>query len=142
MKSVVSAHAPRKPVAECVSGVLIGDGSVLVEKRRADDEADPGMILLPGGHVEVGESLNRALKREMREELGIRVEKLTPIRVQYYTASNGERQRIHYLHIKDWKGKIRSNEAEAVYWESDISHLSDAIERKIVLKLLSQVSRV
>jgi 8-oxo-dGTP diphosphatase len=141
MKSGVSAHAPRKAVAECVSGILIGEGAVLVEKRRADDDADPGLVLLPGGHIEAGESLNRALKREMREELGIRVEKVTPIRVRYYTASNGERQRIHYLHIKDWKGRIRSNEAESVYWESDISHLSDTIEKKIVLKLLSQVSR-
>jgi len=121
---------------------MISDGAVLVEKRRADDDADPGLVLLPGGHVEVGESLNRALKREMREELGIRIEKIAPIRVRYYTASNGERQRIHYLHIRDWKGKIRSNEAETVYWESDISHLSDNIERKIVLKQLSQVSRV
>ena len=142
MKSEVSARTSRKQATECVSGVVISDGAVLVERRRADDDADPGLVLLPGGHVEVGESLNRALKREMREELGIRVQKITPIRVRYYTASNGERQRIHYLHIRDWKGKIRSNEAETVYWESDISHLSDNIERKIVLKLLSQVSRV
>ena len=141
MKSGVSAHPPRKRAAECVSGVLIGDGAVLVEKRRADDDADPGLVLLPGGHVEVGESLNQALEREMQEELGIRVQRITPIRVRYYTASNGERQRIHYLHIKDWKGKITSSEAETVYWESDISHLSDTIERKIVLKLLSQAAR-
>ncbi len=140
MKSGVSAHVPRKPVAECVSGVLIDDGSVLVEKRRGDDEADPGLVLLPGGHLERGESLNQALKREMREELGIRVGRITPIRVRYYTASNGERQRIHYFRIKDWYGKIRSNEAELVYWESDIGHLSDTIERKIVLHLLRQVS--
>ena len=142
MKSGVSAQASRKAVAECVSGVLIGDGSVLVEKRRADDDADPGQVLLPGGHVERGESLDRALKREMREELGIRVERVAPIRVRYYTASNGERQRIHYFRIKGWKGRIKSNEAESVYWESDISHLSDSIERKIVLKLLSQAARV
>ena len=92
--------------------------------------------------MERGESLNQALKREMREELGVRFEKITPIRVRYYTASNGERQRIHYLHIKDWKGKIRSNEAETVYWESNINHLSDTIERKIVLKQLSEVSQI
>ena len=129
MKSKVSARTSRKPAAECVSGVLIGDGVVLVEKRRADDDADPGLVLLPGGHVEVGESLSRALER------------MTPIRVRDYTASNGERQRIHYLHIKDWRGRIRSNEAEAVYWESDVSRLSDTMERKIVLKLLSQGSQ-
>ena len=142
MKSGVSARVPRERAAECVSGVLISDSAVLVEKRRADDDADPGLVLLPGGHVEGGESLDRALKREMREELGVRVEKVAPIRVRYYTASNGERQRIHYLYIKNWSGKIRSNEAESVYWESDISNLSDTIERKIVLKLLSQVPRI
>src|SRR3989441_12214719 len=127
MTSVALTHSPRKTVAECVSGVLIADGAVLVEKRRADDDADPGLVLLPGGHVEVGESLDRALKREMREELGIRVEKVAPIRVRYYTASNGERQRIHYLQIESWKGRIRSNEAESVYWESDIIRLSDTM---------------
>ena len=133
---------PRKTVAECVSGVLIDKCAVLVEKRRADDDADPGLVLLPGGHVEMGESLDQALKREMLEELGITVEKITPIRVRYYTASNGERQRIHYHHIKEWKGKIRSNEAETVYWEANINHLSDAIERKIVQKLLNQVTHL
>ena len=48
MNSGVSAHTPRKRAAECVSGVLIDDGAVLVERRRADDDADPGLVLLPG----------------------------------------------------------------------------------------------
>jgi hypothetical protein len=72
----------------------------------------------------------------MEEELGIRVEEATPILVRYYTASNGERQRIHYFHIKVWSGKIVSNEAESVFWESNVKSLSDAEERKIVARLL------
>src|SRR6266566_7036760 len=62
MKSGVTTRVPRKRTAECVSGVLISDGAVLVEKRRADDDADPGLVLLPGGHVEVGESLEPGSK--------------------------------------------------------------------------------
>src|SRR5881296_807219 len=137
------ASAPASPgvVAECVSGVLTRNGAVLVEKRRADDEADPGLTFLPGGHVEPEESLDQALKREMREELGIRVEKTTPLRVRLYTASNGERQRIHYFHINAWKGRIRSGEAETVYWESNIGNLSDSIERRIVRRLLSRIKK-
>jgi len=127
-----------KRTAECVSGVLVMDRAVLVEKRRADDDADPGRVLLPGGHVESEESLHQALSREMGEELGIRVEKATPIGVRYYTASNGERQRIHYFHVKAWTGKIVSNEAESVYWESDLKNLSDTQERKIVARLLKR----
>ena len=128
---------PRKAV-ECVSGILIEKGRVLVEKRRDDDEADPGFVLLPGGHVETRESLKRGLAREMEEELGIRVENLTPVGIQHHTASDGERQRIHYFHIKDWKGRITSKEAESVYWESDLANLSSRTERRIVQNLLDK----
>jgi 8-oxo-dGTP diphosphatase len=126
-----------KKAAECVSGILVMDRAVLVEKRRAEDDADPGKVLLPGGHVESGESLQQALKREMSEEIGIRVEKATPVGVRYYTASNGERQRIHYFHVKAWRGEVVSNEAESVFWESTLKNLSDVEERKIVAMLLS-----
>jgi 8-oxo-dGTP diphosphatase len=126
----------RSKAAECVSGVLLMNGAVLVEKRRADDDADPGKVLLPGGHVESGESLQQALRREMKEELGIRVEKATSIRVRFYTDSKGERQRIHYFHVKAWTGEIVSNEAESVYWEPEIRKLSDSEERAIVARLL------
>jgi 8-oxo-dGTP diphosphatase len=90
--------------------------------------------------VEKGESFEQALVREMREELGIQVDEATPLTVRYYTASNGERQRIHYFHIKAWTGKIVSNEAESVFWESDPKNLSDAEERKIVARLLNRPS--
>jgi len=122
--------------------VLTRKGAVLVERRRADDEADPGLTLLPGGHVEPEESLDRALKREMREELGIRVEKTTPLLVRLYTASNGERQRIHYFRVMAWKGRIQSGEAETVYWETNVRNLSDAVERRIVCRLLGKGSRL
>jgi len=139
-RRIASAPASPRSVAECVSGVLTRNDAVLVEKRRADDEADPGLTLLPGGHVEPEESLDQALKREMREELGIRVEKTAPLLVRRYTASNGERQRIHYFHINAWKGRVLSREAERVYWETNVRNLSDAVERRIVRRLLSQRS--
>ena len=141
-RRIARAPASSTSVAECVSGVLTRNCAVLVEKRRADDEADPGLTFLPGGHVEPEESLDQALKREMREELGIRVEKTTPLLVRLYTASNGERQRIHYFRVMAWKGRIQSGEAETVYWESEVRNLSDAVERRIVRRLLGQGSRL
>lgn len=117
---------------------MIDDRLVLVEKRRDDDEADPGLVMLPGGHVEKDESLEECLKREMSEELGIDVGAIAPVRVRDYVASNGEGQRIHYFHVKDWTGEIESNEAERVYWESDLENLSDSVEREIVSKLLGR----
>ncbi len=111
---------------------------VLVEKRRADDDADPGLVMLPGGHVDSGESIEDALRREMKEELGIKVGKIRPVLIRLYTASNGEKQRIHYFHIEDWEGEIKSTEAERVYWEQRLANLDDATERQIAQRLSSQ----
>lgn len=110
---------------------------VLVEERRADDEADPGFVMLPGGHVEGSESLDQALVREMREELGIQVKESSALQIRYHIATDGEKQRVHYFHVTKWNGTIKSGEAERVYWETQLDNLSDLKERKIVRKLMA-----
>lgn len=77
----------------------------------------------------------------MKEELGILTNHMIPAFIGYHTASDGERQRIHYFHVKDWKGRIKSMEAEAVYWESDLANLSVGMEKGIVLRLLNKVRK-
>ena len=108
----------------------------LVEKRRDDDEADPGYIEIPGGHLEPGESLENALRREMKEELGIEVESARLVHKSLARATNGERQRIHYFHVEKWRGKVESKEAERVYWESEVSNLSIHPDRIAVRRTL------
>ncbi len=64
-----TAPADEKPTIR-VAGLLIHEGSILmVEQGRGDDH----YWLLPGGGVLFGETLSDALKRELREELGMRV---------------------------------------------------------------------
>jgi len=136
-KNLNGKNVQRIIAADVVAGILMERRRFLVEKRRADDEADPGFVEIPGGHVDPGESLEEALRREMREELGIDVERTKLVQKSLYTASNGERQRIHYFHVEKWKGRIRSTEAERVYWESEISNLSVIPDRRAVRKVLS-----
>lgn len=52
-----------------VYGVLIQDGKILLLRNRSS-----GKLAFPGGGVEVGEPLNPALRREMREETGLEIE--------------------------------------------------------------------
>src|SRR5439155_13266609 len=112
---------PRRTIENLAAGILMKGKEFLVEKRRDDEDADPGYVEIPGGHVERDETLEDALRREMKEELGIRVEKAKLVHRGMYRATNGERGRIHYFHVEKWTGKIVSKEAERVYWESDVS---------------------
>jgi 8-oxo-dGTP diphosphatase len=46
---------------------------LFVTKRAETKKILPGYFELPGGHVEFGEELEKALKREIREEFGLEI---------------------------------------------------------------------
>ena len=76
-------------VVGVVVGIIVKGNKFLVERRRWDEEIDPGIVCLPAGHVEPKESLESALKREMMEELGIKVNEFKFVCKNFYVASNG-----------------------------------------------------
>ena len=59
--------------AMCVAGAVIKEGRVLLVHRSPTARFWPEVWDLFGGHVNEGESLEEALRREAREELGIEV---------------------------------------------------------------------
>ncbi len=70
---------------EAVVAVIERDGRVLLQERPAGGLL-AGLWEFPGGKVEPGESLNSALRREVREELGVEIEavrRLTTVRHSY-----------------------------------------------------------
>ncbi|MEF1227916.1 NUDIX domain-containing protein, partial [Vibrio fortis] len=46
---------------ECISFIMLDGNKILLEKRRKDKETDPGLITIPGGHIEDGETQVQAL---------------------------------------------------------------------------------
>ncbi len=56
-----------------VAAVIEKDGWVLIARRRKEERLG-GKWEFPGGKVEPGENPEQALKRELREELGIEAE--------------------------------------------------------------------
>ncbi len=71
-----------------VAAVLIDQGRVLLARRAANKRIAPGKWHLPGGHVESGESPEEALRREIREELGVRINVIYPLTVFRYRWQN------------------------------------------------------
>jgi len=62
---------PEAPIVG-VGGVIFKDSSVLLVKRG--QEPGKGQWSLPGGAVELGETLTHALKREILEEASRKIE--------------------------------------------------------------------
>jgi 8-oxo-dGTP diphosphatase len=68
-RSNYPALMPKKNIIEVIArGVLVHRGRVLVCRNRKRRNA-----FLPGGHVDFGEPAGKALEREIREELGVRL---------------------------------------------------------------------
>ncbi|PTP67372.1 NUDIX hydrolase [Vibrio splendidus] len=103
-------------VHECVSFILLNESQVLLEKRSESKETDPGLITIPGGHIEHGENQVQALFRELDEELDV-----VPIDYKYLCSlyhPTTELQLIHYFVVTQWKGDITAQEADDVAWYS------------------------
>ncbi len=80
-------------------GAIIADRGrvVLVERGR---EPHRGAWSLPGGVVEVGESLKEAVRREVREETGLEVEPVSVVEVFERILRDAEgRTEYHYVLI-------------------------------------------
>lgn len=118
-----------------VVGIVIEGDKFLVERRSLDEDVDPGIVCLPAGHVKPNESLEDALKREMMEELGIKITRFKFICKNFYVASNGERQHAYCYLITDYEGTPVCKAAEEIFWENNIENLSLEVDKKTVKKM-------
>ncbi len=94
--------APVEAAVVCVVGVLARDGSMLLVRRAPWRRVFPGAWDLFGGHVEGGERLDQALRREAREELGIEVRELRRLG---QIDDPVEPALIHVFAVLSWEGE-------------------------------------
>ncbi|UCD00099.1 MAG: A/G-specific adenine glycosylase [Phycisphaerales bacterium] len=73
-------RASKKPLPrhKVVVAVIYRKGRILIDKRKPDGLLG-GLWEFPGGKVRSGESLEAALRREVREELGVEVRIVRPL---------------------------------------------------------------
>ena len=86
---------PSLPVVG-VGGVVVVDAGVVLVKRRHAPLA--GRWSLPGGVVEVGESLHDALRRELHEEIGIEV-RVGPLIELFDRITHDREGRVQYHYV-------------------------------------------
>jgi len=103
-------------VIEVVAAVLErADGSFLLA-QRPPGKVYAGWWEFPGGKVEAGEPLSKALERELLEELGIRVVKAYPWITRVHVYEHGTVM-IHFFRVVEWQGEPHPHEGQSFVWQ-------------------------
>ena len=88
--------------------LLIQDGNIFLLKTHNDFGEEYTLI---GGHVEPNESLKKALKREVKEEIGINIEEKSLILKYVIDRRLGTKHKIHFFFLaNNWQGSPYNNE--------------------------------
>ncbi len=102
-------------VVHVAVGVILDEHRNVLITRRAQHAHQGGLWEFPGGKVEAGESLNAALTRELREELGIiigRTSALLEVRHDY-----GDKTVLLDVHmVWEFSGAARGLEDQPLAW--------------------------
>lgn len=99
------------------SFVLDKEDNLLLIKRSTQDPHKPGAWEIPGGRLELGEDPFQGLKRETREEIGLEIEIIHPLRVHHFTRDDGQKITMITFFCRFNKGNIElSGEHEYYNW--------------------------
>jgi ADP-ribose pyrophosphatase YjhB (NUDIX family) len=93
----MSRHYPAQPIVG-VGGIVLDADRVLLVKRGR--EPLKGIWSIPGGKLELGETLRDGVRRELHEEVGLDVEVLDMVEVfERITADSEGRTAYHFVLI-------------------------------------------
>jgi 8-oxo-dGTP diphosphatase len=114
---------PESPVVG-VGAVVIKDGKVLLVKRGVDP--NKGLWAIPGGSLNLGETLQEGAEREILEETGITIKANEPVySFDFFERDGDGRVRFHYVII----------DMIADYISGEVQGADDALEARWVSSL-------
>jgi 8-oxo-dGTP diphosphatase len=110
------AAGGRRPVDVAVGVLIDADGRFLLTSRPSG-KAYAGYWEFPGGKVEPGETVEQALGRELREELGITIghAQLWQVEVVDYPHALVN---LHFCKVFEWSGHFEMREGQAMVWQT------------------------
>jgi len=132
---------PIRPIVG-VGALIVRDSGVLLVRRKR--EPSKGLWSMPGGLVDLGETLEDAARRETKEETGIdiRIEKLLDV-VDNIIHDDHGKTRFHYVVAiflarpltTEVKPRSDVSEARWIHFENLSSYPMTKTARKLFLKI-------
>jgi len=119
--------------------VIINDKDEIFISRRSAEQHQGNKWEFPGGKVEPDESVEIALRREIKEELGIGVNSqkhLIDITHEYETKT----VKLEVFEIRDWSGEPTGMEGQPTRWikREELSDVEFPKANKAIVDLLVQ----
>jgi 8-oxo-dGTP diphosphatase len=116
---VLTRQYPKRPVVG-VGAVILDGGQILLEKRK--NSPGKGKWAVPGGLVELGEEVEQAVIREVKEETGLEVYEPRLVDVVNYVSLGEKGGVIYHYVILDYLVTVKSgnpkaaSDADALKW--------------------------
>ena len=100
---------------DVVAAIIRDDSGRVLLARRPEHKHQGGRWEFPGGKVETGEALERALNRELEEELGVTTRSCRPFMTvdHHYPDLH---VRLHFREVTGWHGEPHGREGQLVCW--------------------------
>lgn len=107
------------PLVLVAAAALVRNDGRLLLAQRPMGKPMAGLWEFPGGKVEAGESLQGALARELKEELGLTVAE-ADMSAFSFAAHDYERFRLlmPVFLVRRWRGELEAREGQQLAWVS------------------------
>jgi 8-oxo-dGTP diphosphatase len=102
-------------VLEVAVGVIVSANREVLIARRPDHVHQGGLFEFPGGKLEPSETSLEALRRELREELGIRVTGAAPLITLRHDYSD-RRVLLHVFRVDRYEGEPLGRQGQPISW--------------------------
>ncbi len=107
----------KNPTMIVVAAALVDSERRVLLQQRAPGRAMAGLWEFPGGKLEEAELPERALARELQEELGIEADAESLMPAVFASAPLGDKHMLLLLYIcREWRGEPRPLDASALQW--------------------------
>lgn len=99
------------------------EGKILLQQRALTKKKNPGVWSKTGGHVNSGESCNQAIKREVFEEIGLKIIEEEINNIEFFKSTNPSEHYfsygyLFYTDLKENEFVLQKEEVNAVKYYS------------------------